>query len=191
MGDVADPQVSHTAVCDRRARTPSGARRRVACPVSDSMSCRRRAKQHGSENRADKPGCAAASHVHGRSRPIRISGRRESGIAACPALVEFDQRCIHMQILDHRTPLEVEPLSTHLVRPVRWPLLLIGQPTVQHRREQVWPDVVQNLPFRVGRPRLPARGPREAPVAGPRRPARREQWCRLAWPRRGRVAPVG
>ena len=57
-----------------------------------------------------------------------------------------------MQILDHRTPLEVEPLSTQLVRPVRWPLLLIGQPTVQHRREQVWPDVIQNLSFRVGVP---------------------------------------
>ena len=85
-------------------------------------------------------------------RPIRISGRRESGIAACPALVECDQRCIHMQILDHRTPLAVEPLSTQLVRPVRWPLLRIGQPTVQHRREQVWPDVVQNLSFRVGVP---------------------------------------
>ena len=50
-----------------------------------------------------------------------------------------------MQILDHRTHLEVEPLSKHLVRPVLWPLLLIGQPTVQHRREQVWPEVVQNL----------------------------------------------
>ncbi len=57
-----------------------------------------------------------------------------------------------MQILDHRTPPEVEPLSTHLVRPVRWPLLLIGQPTVQHRREQVWPEVVQNLSFRVDVP---------------------------------------
>ncbi len=57
-----------------------------------------------------------------------------------------------MQILDHRTPLAVEPLSTHLVRPVRWPLLRIGQPTVQPRREQVWPDVVQNLSFRVGVP---------------------------------------
>ena len=57
-----------------------------------------------------------------------------------------------MQILDHRTPLEVEPLSTHLVRPVLWPLLLIGQPTVQHRHEQVWPEVVQNLSFRVGVP---------------------------------------
>ena len=67
-------------------------------------------------------------------RPIRISGRRESGIAACPALVEFDQLFIQMQILDHRTHLEVEPLSKHLVRPVLWPLLLIGQPTVQHRR---------------------------------------------------------
>ena len=43
------------------------------------------------------------------ARPIRISGRRESGIAACPALVEFDQRFIQMQILDHRTHLEVEP----------------------------------------------------------------------------------
>ena len=52
-----------------------------------------------------------------RGRPIRISGRRESGIAACPALVEFDQLFIQMQILDHRTHLEVEPLSKHLVRP--------------------------------------------------------------------------
>ncbi len=85
-------------------------------------------------------------------RPIRISGRRESGIAACPTLVEFDQLFIQMQILDHRTHLDVEPRSKHLVRPVLWPLLLIGQPTVQHRREQVWPEVVQNLPFRVGVP---------------------------------------
>ena len=45
-----------------------------------------------------------------------------------------------MQILDHRTHLDVEPLSKHLVRPVLWPLLLIGQPTVQHRREQGWPE---------------------------------------------------
>ena len=41
------------------------------------------------------------------------------------------------------------------------------------------------------RPRLPARGTREAPVAGPRRPARREQWCRLAWPRRGEEGGPG
>ena len=33
-------------------------------------------------------------------------------------LVEFDQLFIQMQILDHRTHLEVEPLSKHLVRPV-------------------------------------------------------------------------
>ena len=42
------------------------------------------------------------------------------------ALVEFDQLFIQMQILDHRTHLEVEPLSKHLVRPVFWPLLLIS-----------------------------------------------------------------
>ena len=35
------------------------------------------------------------------------------------------------------------PLVTSgMTRPVLWPLLLIGQPTVQHRREQVWPEVV-------------------------------------------------
>ena len=44
-----DQQVSQTAVCDTRARTPSGPRRRVSYPVSDSMSCRCRAKQHGAE----------------------------------------------------------------------------------------------------------------------------------------------
>ena len=47
---VADQHVSQTVVCDTRARTPSGARRRVSYPVSDSMSCRRRAK-----SRARKP----------------------------------------------------------------------------------------------------------------------------------------
>ena len=51
-----------------------------------------------------------------KARPIRISGRRESGIAACPALVEFDQLFIQMQILDHRTHLEVEPLNIWCVR---------------------------------------------------------------------------
>ena len=52
---VADQRVSQTVVCDRRARTPSGPRRRVSYPVSDSMSCRRRANEHGTETRADKP----------------------------------------------------------------------------------------------------------------------------------------
>ena len=40
---VADQHVSQTAVCDTRAKTPSGARRRVSYPVSDSMSCIRQA----------------------------------------------------------------------------------------------------------------------------------------------------
>ena len=40
--------------------------------------------------------------------------------------------------------------TKHLVRPVLWPLLLIGQPTVQHRREQLRPEVLQNLAFRLG-----------------------------------------
>ena len=34
---------------DAQARTPSGARRRVSYPVSDSMSCIRRANEHGTE----------------------------------------------------------------------------------------------------------------------------------------------
>ena len=55
VAPVADQHVSQTAVCDRRARTPSGARRCVSYPVSNSLSCIRRAKQHGSESRADKP----------------------------------------------------------------------------------------------------------------------------------------
>ena len=38
-----------------RARELSGERRRVSYPVSDSMSCRRRANEHGTETRADKP----------------------------------------------------------------------------------------------------------------------------------------
>ena len=41
---VADPPVSQTAVCDMRTRAPSSTRRRVSYPVSDSMSCRRRAR---------------------------------------------------------------------------------------------------------------------------------------------------
>ena len=40
--------------------------------------------------------------------------------------------------------------TKHLVRPVLWPLLFIGQPTVQHRREQLRPEVLQNLAFRLG-----------------------------------------
>ena len=105
--------------------------------------------------------------------------------------VEFDQLFIQMQILDHRTHLEVEPLSKHLVRPVLWPLLLIGQPTVQHRREQVWPEVVQNLPFRVGVPvfrqEVHVRRPSQVledllgDISG----------VVSLWPMRGRVATVG
>ena len=41
---VADQHVSQTVVCDTPARTPSNQRRRVSYPVSDSMSCRRRAR---------------------------------------------------------------------------------------------------------------------------------------------------
>ena len=41
---VADPHVSQTVVFDRQAWAPSGARRRVSYPVSDSMSCRRHAR---------------------------------------------------------------------------------------------------------------------------------------------------
>ena len=41
---VADQPVSQTVVCDTRARAPSGARRRVSYPVSDSLSCRRQAR---------------------------------------------------------------------------------------------------------------------------------------------------
>ena len=41
----ADPQVSETVVWDMRARAPSGERRRVSYPVSDSMPCIRRAKE--------------------------------------------------------------------------------------------------------------------------------------------------
>ena len=38
------------------AMVPSCQPLRVSYPVSDSMSCRRRAKENGSENRSDKPG---------------------------------------------------------------------------------------------------------------------------------------
>ena len=41
---VADQPVSQTAVWDMRARVPSGERYRVSYTVSDSMSCRRRAR---------------------------------------------------------------------------------------------------------------------------------------------------
>ena len=44
---VADQPVSQTAVCDTRAKTHSSTRLRVSYPVSDSMSCRRLAKEHG------------------------------------------------------------------------------------------------------------------------------------------------
>ena len=40
---VADQHVSQTAVCDTQVKTPFGTRRRVSYPVSDSMSCIRRA----------------------------------------------------------------------------------------------------------------------------------------------------
>ena len=52
---VADQHVSQTAVCDTPEKAPPGARRRVSYPVSDSMFCRRRANEHGTENRADTP----------------------------------------------------------------------------------------------------------------------------------------
>ena len=42
---VATQHVSQTVVCDMRAMTPSGARRRVSYPMSDSLSCRRRANE--------------------------------------------------------------------------------------------------------------------------------------------------
>ena len=57
---VADQPVSQTVVCDTRAKTPPGAHRRVSYPVSDSMFCRCRAKQHGSETRADTPAALGA-----------------------------------------------------------------------------------------------------------------------------------
>ena len=38
------PGAKALSVCDTRARAPSGTRRRVSYPVSDSMSCRRRAR---------------------------------------------------------------------------------------------------------------------------------------------------
>ena len=73
---VADQYVSQTAVCDRRARTPSGTRRRVSYPVSYSMSCRRRANADGSENHADTPGrCFPFRQAKRKSRvePTRAS----------------------------------------------------------------------------------------------------------------------
>ena len=45
-----DQHVSQTAVCDTRAKTPSSTRRRVSYLVSDSMSCIRPVKEHGTED---------------------------------------------------------------------------------------------------------------------------------------------
>ena len=68
----------------------------------------------------------------GLPRPIRILGRRESGIAeGWGRLVELDQLFIYMQILDHRTHLDVEPLSKPLARTVLRPLLLSCGPHSQ------------------------------------------------------------
>ena len=53
---VADPHVSQTFVCDTWAMTPSCQRVRVSYPMSDSMSCIRRAKENASEIRSEKPG---------------------------------------------------------------------------------------------------------------------------------------
>ena len=53
--DIADQHVSQTAVCDTRAKTPSSTRRRVSYPMSDSMSCIRRA-------RGPVPGAERARH---------------------------------------------------------------------------------------------------------------------------------
>ena len=39
-----DQYVSQTAVCDTPSRAPPGARRRVSYSVSDSLSCKRRAR---------------------------------------------------------------------------------------------------------------------------------------------------
>ena len=43
------------AVYDTPTKTPPGTPSRVSYPVSDSMSCIRRAKAHGTETRADTP----------------------------------------------------------------------------------------------------------------------------------------
>ena len=59
---VADQPVSQTAVCDTRAKTPSSTRRRVSYPVSDSMSCIRRARVSRPRRRAP-------------SRMVRLMGR--------------------------------------------------------------------------------------------------------------------
>ena len=57
-----------------------------------------------------------------QARPIRILGRRESGIVEGQGwLVELDQLFIQMQIVDHQTHLDVEPLSKHLARTVLRP----------------------------------------------------------------------
>ena len=53
VAPVADQHVSQTAVCDTREMAPSDEPSGVSYPVSDSMSCRRRAKQHGSETRSE------------------------------------------------------------------------------------------------------------------------------------------
>ena len=94
---VADQHVSQTVVCDTRARAPSGQRHRVSYPVSDSMSCIRREKQHGSETRADTPApavnqldsraprflwtafCEKENELCPRENSTRLRPRREPG----------------------------------------------------------------------------------------------------------------
>ena len=50
---VADPHVSQTLVWDMWALAPSCQRPRVSYPMSDSISCIRRTKENGPENRSD------------------------------------------------------------------------------------------------------------------------------------------
>ena len=66
---VADPHVSQTAVCDRRVRAPSGERRRVSYPMSDSIYCIR----PGTGEKGERFGCSATDSIRPQAHKVDSS----------------------------------------------------------------------------------------------------------------------
>ena len=78
---VADPRVSQTAVCDTPSRAPSGTRRRVSYPVSDSMSCRRLARVSRPRRR---PASRVAAQIFDQVPPARAANARSASVSLAP-----------------------------------------------------------------------------------------------------------
>ena len=100
--DAAWPHVSQTVVCDTWARAPSGVRRGVSYPVSDSMFCIRRANEHGTENHSDKSAAVGpSSNPHG-FMPRRPAPRR-------PAIAHARVRAAELAAWRAKTAAAPEP----------------------------------------------------------------------------------